>query len=112
MFPFGKPSQTEFASQLIEVLKEHEPNTQFEFDAENFQLVRIGEEGSLNLANIYREHCSIPRRDQKANLSKLASIFRSNSHDLPEYFEDAKPHLRPKIYARSTIEFMNLEQRL
>jgi len=112
MFSFGKPSQAKFASQLIALLKVYEPHTQFRFDNEESQIIRVGEKGHINLTNMYHEHCSLPRKDREANLLKLVSIFKANSDELPEHFEDAKPHLRPKIYARSTLEFLNLEQRL
>lgn len=112
MFPFGKPSQAKFASKLIALLQEHEPHTQFRFDAEASQIVRVGVEGCINITNIYHEHCSLPRRDREAHYLKLVSIFKSDSHELPEHFEDAKPNLRPKIYARSTFEFMALESKL
>lgn len=112
MFSFGKPSPKKFASQLLGAIKQVNPAARFEFDADNFRFVRLDEEGEVNLTNIYAEHCSLSRKDRKNNLLRLATVFAAPNEDLPEVFEEAKPHLRPKIWNRSTFAFHELERRI
>lgn len=111
MFPLGKPSKRTFAKQLMRVLRELESDIQLEYDAERFCLIRTGTDGVLNLANVYEEHCSVPRKARKAHLARLASVFRSDGGKLPEDFEEAKSHLRPKIWSRFTFSMMELRSK-
>ena len=112
MFGFGKPSKKKFAELLLTELHRAGDNRQLVFDAESFSLVPSdGGQGYISLANIYHEHCTLPRGERKANLKRLAGVFSgAETMDLPEDFEDAKPHLRPKIWARATFAMMKLRQ--
>ena len=112
MFSFGKPSKSSFAEQLIQTLTDADPNCSFEFDEENFQIVRQDQGGGISLANIYKEHCSLKRVEREANLARLAGVFLNQGEELPPDFEEAKSHLRPKIWSRSTFDLMELRNRL
>lgn len=112
MFSWGKPSKDMFASQLCEAIAKVDQQRQYRYDAENFRLIREGGDGEVNLSNMYQEHCALPADQRKANLQRLASIFVSTVEELPVSYEEAKSHLRPKIYNRSTFEFMALKQQI
>lgn len=113
MFPLAKPSQEKFAAQLIRAIREVDANCQFEYDADEFRLVQQGNGATVNLANIYHEHCALPRRERKEHLNALAQVFAVSQDDkLPEDFDEARPNLRPRIYNRSTFAFIDLEHRL
>ena len=108
MFPFGKPSKRRFAMQLMKALRKLERDVPLEYDAEQFCLIRTGTKGYVNLANIYEEHCSVPRSERKKHLAHLVSVFKTQKDELPEDFEEAKSHLRPKIWSRFTFMMMEM----
>ena len=111
MFSFGKPSKRKFAAQFRATLKRLDSTAYYEYDAATFRLVRKDKEGEVNLANLYQEHCSLSRDERKAHLVRLAHAFLGGN-DLPEDFEEVKPHLRPKIWNRSTFAMMELERQI
>lgn len=113
MFSFGKPTPKSFANQLLKAIRAIDPTRRYVFDEENFKLVRQDEEGIMSLSNIFAEHCQLPRGERNANIQRLAQAFTTDSDDaIPDSFDEARPHLRPKIYNRATFEFMELQARL
>ena len=112
MFSFGKPSKNAFAKQLLQALEDADPSSQFEFDEENFQIIRQDQAGSVSLGNIYKEHCTLKRAERDANIVRLASVFLNQGDDLPSDFDEARSHLRPKIWSRATFDLMELRNRL
>lgn len=112
MFSFGKPSKQKFANQLMKQIETIDGVCLLRYDAENFQLIRTDGDGQVNLANIYEEHCSLPRNERKQHLIALASVFSHSEDELPDDFEEAKSNLRPKIWNRSTFTFLELKARI
>lgn len=108
MFLFGKPSKSKFASQLREAIQKFDVDSRFEYDPQGFRLLRRDGDGEINLTNLYHEHCTLPRKDRKAHLERLASVFGISENTLPETFDAAKPNLRPKIWNRSSFAFLEL----
>lgn len=108
---FGKPSKKKFAKQLAEAIQGMNGGT-YEFDADQFMLVRQDAEGIVNLSNLYQEHCSLEKEEREEHLLRIASIFGGSQEELPESFEEVKSHLRPKIWNRATFEFMELQRQL
>ena len=112
MFSFGKPSKKAFAMQLRDAISKVNDSVKFHFDASQFSLVAEDDKSqSVNLSNLYKEHCSLAKEDREANILRVASIF-SGEHDLPTDFSKARGNLRPKIWNRSTFEFMELKRRI
>ncbi|MEX1026486.1 MAG: DUF1444 family protein [Candidatus Paceibacterota bacterium] len=106
------PSKRRFADQLREAIAQLVKERRFDFDAENFRLLCRNGEAEVNLANLYHEHCSLPADKRADHLVRIASILAVSDKGLPEDFEEARPHLRPKIWNRATFAMMELEQRL
>lgn len=112
MFSFGKPSKAKFAAQLRDAIIQAGETGEIIYDAESFRLIRRGGDGQVNLANLYREHCALPRSERKAHLQRLATVFGTRSEELPADFEGAKPHLRPKVWNRWFFVAQELQQRM
>ena len=111
MFSFGKPSKSKFASQLKNAIGEL-TGQEYRYDADNFMLLQKDGDNNVNLTNLYKEHCSLSSAERKENIKRLASIFGDSVEELPENFEEAKQNLRPKIWNRSTFEFMELKRQI
>ncbi len=110
---FWKLSKRRFAKQFLQAIRKLEPEALFRFDEDEFMLVDTQGDRRIHLANIYAEHCTVPRRHRAANLARLAQAFITNRDDvLPESFDEARTHLRPKIWCRSTFAMMELERRV
>ncbi len=108
---FGKPSMKKFAMQLAREIRRVNPAVNMEFDSEQSCLTQKDDDGVVNLGNIYHEHCSLSRSDRRVHLQQLAQLFGGMGElELPEDFEDAKKHLRPKIWSRSTFDLMELQR--
>lgn len=109
---FGPPSRDVFAREMMTALRRAGDREDIVYDREQFRLVRPKSSNVTNLATIYAEHCALPRSERKAHLARLAQAFVSVRDDLPEDFEDARPHLRPKIWTRAQFANMDLRQQL
>jgi hypothetical protein len=109
---FGPPSRDVFAREMMTALRRAGDREDIVYDRAEFRLVRPKSQNVTNLATIYAEHCSLPRSERKAHLQRLAEAFVSVGDDLPEAFEDARQHLRPKIWTRAQFANMDLRQRL
>ena len=114
MFSFGKPSKSKFAKQLLKAIYRVLPGRQYHFDAEEFCLVSKNPDAVINLSNVYAEHCQLPRKERSTHLQQLVASFAQPQEDsgMAESFEDAKGHLRPKIWCRATFEFLELKRRI
>jgi len=113
MFKFGKPTMKKFAAELRKTIQNVTGET-YEFDSENNRLFvpGQGDNGSVNLVNIFAEHCQLSKQDRPGNFLRIASLFDKSNHELPDNFEDAKQNLRPKIWCRSTFAMMELKVQL
>lgn len=100
-----------FGQQLMQAFEEI-TGGEFRFDLDEFSIHRIDGEGVFNLANVYAEHCQLAAEDRFEHILHLASSLAGEHDELPGNYSDAKPNLRPKIWARDMIEFQNLKQRL
>jgi len=113
MFNFGKPTMKKFAAELQKAIQTVTGET-FEYDAANSRLSMPGQEdsASVNLVNIFAEHCQLDKQDRPANILRLASLFDTTTHELPDDFAEAQQNLRPKIWNRSTFAMMELKSQL
>lgn len=113
MFSFGKPTKKAFALQLRDAIRKVNDTVKFRYDANQFSLIAEDDKNqSVNLANLYKEHCALAKQDREANIQRVASIFSGVQDDLPEDFAEARGNLRPKIWNRSTFEFMELKRQI
>lgn len=111
MFFSRKPSKDQFAFQLIRVIAD-QFGIEFAYNQERFSLHQANGEAEMNLANLYTEHCQMPKADRPGHLEILASIFGQKNDELPEKYSEVRDHLRPKIWLRSMFEFQALDARL
>jgi hypothetical protein len=109
---FGPPSRDVFAREMMTALRRAGDREDIVYDRAEFRLVRPKSQNVTSLGTIYAEHCSLPRSGRKAHLQRLAEAFVSVRDELPEAFEDARGHLRPKIWTRAQFANMDLRQRL
>lgn len=109
---FGPPSRDVFAREMMTALRRAGDREDIVYDREQFRLVRPKSSNVTNLATIYAEHCALPRSERRAHLRRLAEAFVSVRDELPESFDEARSHLRPKIWTRAQFANMDLQQRL
>ena len=64
---------------LNDAIKRLDGQSRYEYDAENFRLIRRDGNGEVNLSNMYDEHCSLPRKEMPGNIRRLASIFADSA---------------------------------
>jgi hypothetical protein len=112
---FGPPTEARFAQLFMSELQQAGETRPIKFDADEFQLViaENGEQsGLINLRNFYAEFCSLSPADRKKYLPETIQAILAPREELPEDFETIKGHLRPKIWARASIEHTNLQARI
>lgn len=109
---FGPPSKDVFARELMTALRRAGDREDIVYERDEFRLVRPKTKNITNLATIYTEHCSLPRNERKAHLERLAEAFVLSQDELPPGFDEARQHLRPKIWTRAQFAMMDLQQRL
>jgi hypothetical protein len=74
--------------------------------------VRGGElVGQINPANMYRAYVDASRRERPGHLKACVRLALNANRQLPDDYELAKIDLRPRLWTRSTVEFMGLRQR-
>lgn len=112
---FGPPTEAKFAQFFIGELQKAGETRPIRFDEKEFQLF-IAEEGDqsgiINLRNFYAEFCNLSPADRKKYLPETIQAILAPREELPEDFEEIKPHLRPKIWARAGIEHTTLQARI
>lgn len=112
---FGPPTEAKFAQLFAGELQKAGEQRPIRYDAQEFQLV-IAEEGDqsgiINLRNFYAEFCNLSPADRKKYLPETILAILAPREELPEDFEEIKPHLRPKIWARAGIEHTTLQARI
>lgn len=64
------------------------------------------------LTNLYAEHCRLADDRREAHLLDIARSFADAERTFEVTFEEARPHLRPKIYLRAHYLSMQYEQLL
>lgn len=109
---FGPPSRDVFARELMTALRTAGDREDIVYEREEFRLVRPKSKDVTNLETIYAEHCSLPRSQRKAHLQGLAEAFVMARQELPDSFDEARDHLRPKIWTRAQFANMELQQRI
>ena len=107
-----RPTRDEFASALINAISNVRPDLNVEYDRDEFRLTDDKESRQTNLGNVYEEHCRLSEEDRPAHLKMLAAIFCDAGGDVAESYDEARAHLRPKIWNRSTFEELELQRRI
>ncbi|MCA9222387.1 MAG: hypothetical protein KDA71_18800 [Planctomycetales bacterium] len=108
----GTPSKDRFAKMLMQALRDAGDTRQIEYDAEEFRLLLSDDgddAGFINLANFYAQFCQVPKEHRAACLSGIVRGCLSHLKGLPDEYEDARPDLRPRLWARAMLEQMRLQ---
>ena len=108
---FGPPSQDRFAAKLMELFRQAGYQGEFEYDKNAF-VINFSEDHTMSLSNVYLEHCRMGRRDRPRHLAQLVETLMVTEQELPDSLDEARAHLRPKVWMRATFEEMELRQRL
>lgn len=111
---FRPPTEERFAQLFIDHMRKAGEARSIRFDKAEFQLlIAEGEQaGIVNLRNFYAEYCQLSPADRKRYLPDIVQAILTPRAELPESFEEVKPKLRPKIWARAGIEHTNLQARI
>lgn len=106
---FGPPSPDRFAANLTRALRACGINEEIVYDAKEFVL-RIGEPTArtINLGNVYSEHCAIPRKLRKAHIETLAEAHAGFT-EYPDDLASARSHLMPRIRTSVYRELITLQ---
>ena len=76
------------------------------YDKANERIVIGGPKGAntIYLGAFYREHIRLPRRERKKHLEQRARTMLVDENLIPEDLDEAREHLRPKIWVRAALE--------
>jgi hypothetical protein len=107
-----------YADAMMDELKRQGDKREWRFDAANFRLLSPSERGAKgqprvwSLANLYEEYKATPRKLRKEHFVLAVERILSIPDDAPSDFEDVRPHLRPKLWVRASLEKARLQGRL
>lgn len=108
---FGKPSVATFADRMIRAARIAGDTREHRYDDVQKSITTFtnGEAtGTVNLHNMYRNYCELPRSARNGYLQVCVRGMLAPKHGLPDDFESAGPNIRPRVWARTTIENMRL----
>lgn len=97
----GKPDRNDFAQIVMDALRQAGETRPIEFDPEDFKLKIDGDKFQFWLGNAYQEYCASPRRFRKLVLERYLQIPAGQGLEIPSTFEEALPHLLPRVRTRS-----------
>jgi hypothetical protein len=110
-FLFRPPSMAKFADLFAQELRRAGVSDELKIDLENDRILR-GSGGSpeiITLSNFYREYLSLPAGSRKAHLRQRAQMFAGEKHEFPDDFDEARGHLRPKLWCRGALSKLQLQ---
>lgn len=108
---FGPPKRDKFAALVMEELRKVGPAATLKYNAEQF-LIERGNEGFINLANLYHEYCQASRSQRRQVLERFVrGCVGTTNFELPEEFSDVHPDLLPVVRSRFYLESVALQSR-
>lgn len=108
-FGWGKPTMAKFAQELLLALRDAGDTRQLQYSAEEQQLTG---DGVINLANLFAEHCRLDAAERSLHVQRVALSFVSANDEPPASYDDARTNLRPKIWSRASLQFLDLEAKI
>ncbi len=108
---FGPPSQEQFARAMMKAIRAAGETTEMSFDPAEFRILRTrdGEAaGEINLGNMYRTYAELPKKSRADYLKVCVRGALATHRELPEDFESARHDLRPRLFARCSVEGIRL----
>ncbi len=107
----ANPSPQAFGESLMKELHRR-TGGQFRFNLDEFSILRLDKNITINLENIYHEHCKLNLEDRPDHIQKLAGIFGVGAPDLNSEYESIKTQLMPKIWPRSMLESLKFKSKV
>ena len=113
-FFFRPLSFEKFAQQFIRELQRAGVVEPLRYDKETDRIIKGtgSDPESIYLVNFYREYLALPRGMRKQHVADRARLFVTKQDDLPDDFEIARSHLRPKLWTRTALEKMRIQVEL
>lgn len=107
------PTAKGFAQLFIREMRRSGITEKLLYDEPNARIIRgVGPDAaSIHLGNFYQEHLTLPRGQRQAHLARCIRAMHAPD-TLPEDFETARGNLRPKIWARASLEKSRLQVQL
>src|SRR5262249_27129966 len=101
-----------FAASMIKALRRAGVTEPLTYDKDNDRILRgTGEKQfAINLTNFFKEHLILPRWKRAEHLADRARLFLgTGSSPVATDFNEARIHLRPKLWVRSALEKTRLQ---
>ena len=112
---FGTSEHDRFAKSFIAALKKAGDTRTSVYEAEEFRLVFSddGEQlGVLNLGNMFAEYERVDPDDRQQCMSELVRAALSHLKEMPKDYSAASYDIRPRLWARATLEQIRLRAQM
>jgi hypothetical protein len=115
-FLIRPPSRDKFAKLVMDELRkcggQCGGDGALNYDREQFVIER-GNQGFINLANLYQEYCQAARKERPKVLHRfIRGCLGTSGFELPEEFCDVHPDLLPVVRSRFYLESVGLQSRV
>lgn len=113
-FLFRPPTIDQFAQMFMKEMRRAGATEELKFDKENGRIVRGSgpDTASVNLLNFYKEFLSLPRQKRRKHVADRARVMTAFPDELPDDFEAARPHLRPKVWPRAGLAMSRIQSQI
>jgi hypothetical protein len=101
-----------FISKLMRGIREAGETDEVRFDPEQQAILQIREGevvGVINPSNLFGTYLRLPRAERPGFIRHCVRMALTRHKELPEDFESASPDLRPRIWARASLEHERLK---
>src|SRR5262245_3901390 len=107
----GPPTPAKFAAMFTNELRGAGVAQPIDYDRENNRLlVGAGDDReTINLGNFLREYIDLPWSKRRQHLADRAKLFATKREEVASDFDEARGHLRPKLWVRAAIQQMRLQ---
>jgi Protein of unknown function (DUF1444) len=109
---FRKPLTPEvFARKLMKELRKAGVTQALTYDkaSERILLGTGAKQRVINLTNFFREYLALPPSKRAAQMRFLVRMLQGMDQSVPSNFDEARNHLRPKLWVRWGLEAMRLQ---
>jgi len=110
-FFFRPPTPDKFAEMFIREMRRAGATDELRYDRDNHRIIRGKRKNSesINLSNFFKEYLSLPLGKRRGHLIDRARLFAARCAELPDDFDEARSHLRPKLWTRAGLEKSRLQ---
>jgi len=100
-------NEATFACQLISAIRNAHPTAQVTYDPDSAYLLNDGQP-FLSIVDLFWEYSAAPTWHRCNVLEKCVRVWSNITRPLPESWEDARPDVLPRIYARAEYEHVKV----